>query len=68
MRNRISERWAQTALAGASALALAGALLRMAPASPSDWAALWNAITALPWGGPLWLLLRAALTLAGMMF
>ena len=68
MRNRISERWAQTALAGASALALAGALLRMAPASPPDWAALWNAITALPWGGPLWLLLRAALTLAGMIF
>ncbi len=26
MRNRISERWAETALAGASALALAGAL------------------------------------------
>ena len=68
MRNRISERWAETALAGASALALAGALLRMAPASPPDWTALWNAITALPWGGPLWLLLRAALTLAGTIF
>ena len=69
LRNRISERWAETALAGASALALAGALLRLAaPASPPDWTALWNAITALPWGGPLWLLLRAALTLAGMMF
>ena len=67
MRNRISERWAETALAGASALALAGALLRLAPASPPDWAALWNAITALPWGGPLWLL-RAALTLAGTIF
>ena len=30
MRNRISERWAETALAGASALALAGALLVLA--------------------------------------
>ena len=69
MRNRISERWAEAALAGASALALAGALLRLAaPASPPDWTALWNAITALPWGGPLWLLLRAALTLAGTVF
>lgn len=68
MRNRISERWAETALAGASALALAGALLRLAPASPTDGTALWNAITALPWGGPLWLLLQAALTLAGTVF
>ena len=68
MRNRISERRAETALEGASALTLAGALLRLAPASPPDWAALWNAITALPWGGPLRLLLPAALTLAGAIF
>ena len=56
-----------SAPAGAAALALAGAPLRLAPLSPPDWAALWNTMTALPWGGPLWLL-RAALTLAGTIF
>ena len=68
MSSRTACRWAEPALVGVSALALADALFRMAPASPPDWAALWNAITAQPWGGPLWLLLRAALTLAGMIF
>ena len=60
-----SERRAETALLGAAALALTGALLHLATPSPPDWAALWNTMTALPWGGPLRLLLRAALTLAG---
>ena len=68
MRNRISERWVEPALVGVSALALADALFHLAPASPPDWAALWNTLTALPWGGPLWLLLRAALALAATIF
>lgn len=67
MSIRSSERQAETALLGVAALALTDALLHLAPLSPPDWAALWNAITALPWGGPLWLL-RAALTLAGTIF
>ena len=63
-----SERRAETALLGAAALALTGALLHLALPSPPDWAALWNTMTALPWGGSLWFLLRAALTLAGTIF
>ncbi len=64
MSSRTACRWAEPALAGVSALALADALFHLAPASPPDWAALWNTLTALPWGGPLWLLLRTALALA----
>ena len=63
MSIRSSERQAETALLGVAALALTDALLHLAPLSPPDWAALWNTMTALPWGGPLWLLLRAALAL-----
>lgn len=67
MRIQISERGRETALTGTAALALAAALLHLPP-SPPDWAALWSAITALPWGSPVWLLLRTALTLGETIF
>ena len=60
----VSEHHTENVLMGAAALALAAALLHLPP-SPPDWTALWSTITALPWGGPAWLLLRAALALAG---
>lgn len=67
MRIQISECGREIALTDAAALALAAALLHLPP-SPPDWAALWSAITALPWGGPVWLLLRTALTLGETIF
>ena len=47
MSSRTACRWAEPALVGVSALALADALFHLAPASPPDWAALWNTLTAL---------------------
>ena len=55
--------WAPAA-AAAGALALAG--LDLLP--PADWPAALEDWAALPWGGPLWWLLRAALALAGDVF
>lgn len=47
-------------------LVLALALLGAAP--PADWDAVWEVCKALPWGGPAWWLLRAALVLMGGVF
>lgn len=44
------------------ALALPGA------APPADWDAVWEVCKALPWGGPAWWLLRAALVLMSGVF
>lgn len=50
----------------AGVLALALTLSAAVPAA--DWTAVWKTWAALPWGGPLWWLLRAALALAGGIF
>lgn len=50
-------------LPGAAVPAAAVPVLSAAPAA--DWAAVMEQLAALPWGGPLWRLLRAALVLAG---
>ena len=52
--------WARRALTAAGVLALV--LLGTAP--PTDWSAALEAWRAMPWGGPLWWLLRTAMALA----
>lgn len=54
------------ALLAAGVLALVPVLAGGAP--PADWATVWETWEALPWGGPLWWLLRAALALASGVF
>lgn len=51
-------------LPGAAAI-LAAAVPVLSAAPAADWAAVMEQLAALPWGGPLWRLLRAALVLAG---
>lgn len=68
MNAQSSMHRAEAAMLAASALALTGALASLAPPSQPDWAALWSAMASLPWGGPLWLVLRAVRTLAGAIF
>ena len=67
MSIRGSARLAEAALVGGAALALADAFYHLALPFPPDWTALWDIMTAFPWGGPLGLL-RAALALAGTVF
>lgn len=43
-----------------------GILVNMLP--PADWAAMAAELKFLPWGGPLWWLVRAAAVLAGNAF
>lgn len=60
MRARRTDR---RMLPGAAILAAAAWVMCAAPAA--DWAAVMEKLAVLPWGGPLWWLLRAALALAG---
>ena len=51
-------------LPGATAI-LAAAAWVMCAAPAADWTVVMEELAVLPWGGPLWWLLRAALALAG---
>lgn len=63
----------QAAARQAGGILLVTALLTVALAllgasAPADWGGMAARLEALPWGGPLWWLLRAALGLAGSVF
>lgn len=68
LKIRMTERRAESALLATTALALTSALLHLGSPFPPDWANLWHTMTVLPWGGPLWLLLQTALSLAAAAF
>ena len=68
MRTRITERRAENVLLGTTVLALTGALLHLGAPAPPDWSALEETLGALPWGGPLWLLVQTALALTDAAF
>lgn len=66
MRGEATGRQTGVALLAAAALVLTVVLSGLAP--PMDWTAVLETWEVLPWGGPLWWMLRAALALAGGVF
>ena len=66
MRGEATGRQTGMALLAAAALVLTVVLPGLA--QPVEWTAVLETWEALPWGGPLWWLLRTALALAGRIF
>ncbi len=62
-----ARRTGRRMLPGAAAI-LAVAVPALSAAPAADWAAVMEELAVLPWGGPLWWLLRAARALAGGVF